>query len=298
MIGASNVAAIRQRLARQLAAPAGRYRPLLVDNQAVGWLNESRAAQLSRFADAFVVEPQSIAFRRGVATPEERTDCADRVSRALSEQGLLTRWRDERYAVATAFGASPLFLLERAAARFFGIRTYAAHINGLVRAHGADCSMWLARRSPSKSIDPDLLDNLVGGGIAAGSSVRATVIKEAWEEAGIDETSAQSAIAVSVLHLCREQPDGLQRETIFVHDLALPPGWTPTCQDDEVAEHRLVTLAQAAGIIANEAGRDVVTADASLVIADCLMRHGAIAADSGDYLPLDELRHPLLDPPR
>ena len=46
-------------------------------------------------------------------------------------------------------------------------------------------AMWIARRSPTKAIDPDLLDNLVGGGIAAGQSVPTTVVKEAWEEAGI-----------------------------------------------------------------------------------------------------------------
>jgi len=34
-------------------------------------------------------------------------------------------------------------------------------------------------------IDPGMLDNLVGGGIAAGATVIDTVVREAWEEAGI-----------------------------------------------------------------------------------------------------------------
>ncbi len=43
--------------------------------------------------------------------------------------------------------------------------------------------MWIARRSPTKPIDPGMLDNLVGGGLAAGLTVAQTLVKEGWEEA-------------------------------------------------------------------------------------------------------------------
>ena len=56
--------------------------------------------------------------------------------------------------------------------------------------------------------------------------------------------------------------------------------FVPACQDGEVVEHRLVPLDDAGALIANDAGPDVVTADASLVILDCLLRHGAIAPDA------------------
>ncbi len=104
--------------------------------------------------------------------------------------------------------------------------------------------MWIARRSPTKAIDPGMLDNLVGGGIAAGQSVAATLVKEAWEEAGIDAAARAHAQPAGAVHLCREQPDGLQRETIFVHDLWLPVGLRRRAgQDGEVVDHRLVSLA-------------------------------------------------------
>jgi hypothetical protein len=94
------------------------------------------------------------------------------------------------------------------------------------------------------------------------------------------------------VHICRPQPDGLQRETIFVHDLPLPPDFVPAGQDGEVVEHRLVTLDEAARLVTNGEGADVVTADASLVIVDCLLRRGLIAPDVPGYLALDALRHP------
>ena len=297
MIPDSVLAAARTRLtaALALAPPAGKYRPLRIERDIVGWLDPARMACLADHADVFEVQAEGVQFAAGVASPGARTEALGRVAAALAADRLLTAWRDERYPVARGFGVAPLFLLERAAARFFGIHTYAAHVNGLVR-RGDQASMWVARRSKDKAIDPGLLDNLVGGGIAAGQSVAGTVIKEAWEEAGIPATVAALARPAGAVHICREPPDGLQRETILVHDLWLPVDFTPACQDGEVLDYRLVTLTEAARLIGNEEGPDVVTADASLVILDCLLRHGAIAPDAPEYLALERLRHPIPTP--
>lgn len=294
MIPADTVEAIRARLAAALAPPQRRYRPLWVERRATAWLDEGRAARISRMADVFDVRDDGISFTAGHDGAAARTRALDRVARTLAEHGELTAWRDERYAVVPEFGAAPWFELERAAARYFGIHTYAAHVNGLVRGD-AGIAMWIARRSPTKAIDPGMLDNLVGGGIAAGETVATTVTRESWEEAGIAAPLGRRAQPAGAVHLCREQTDGLQRETIFVHDLWLPADFEPTPQDDEVAGYRLVPLAETAQLIASRDGPDVVTADAALVILDCLLRHGAIAPDAPRYLALDALRRPVVN---
>lgn len=295
MISTTIVAAIRARLAQALAPAAGNYTPLRVGLDVVGWLDDARAARLAEFADVFDVRQDGVRFVAALASPEVRTDALQRVASTLAAAGELTAWRDERYAVAAAFCAPPSFLLERAAARFFGIHTYAAHMNGLVQdADGV--RMWIARRSPDKAIDPGLLDNLAAGGIAAGASVARTVVKEAWEEAGIPAPLARNATPAGAIHICRAQPDGLQRETIFVHDLVLPAAFLPVAQDGEVVDYWLVPLADAARLAANAEGPDVVTADASLVIVDCLIRRGMIAPDLPDFLALEALRHPPMQP--
>src|SRR5262249_16484723 len=84
-------------------------------------------------------------------TAAARSHALDRVARTLAAEGVLSAWRDERYVVATEFGASPWFELERAAARYFGVRTFAAHVNGIVRAGGA-VEMGFAGRSPGKGV--------------------------------------------------------------------------------------------------------------------------------------------------
>ena len=289
VIEATILTAIRARLAVALASPCEKYRPFCVGNNIVGWVGDERARRLAHFSDVFAVDNHAVAFLAPVADAAARTAALAAVAARLAAEGELTAWRNERYPVALRFGDTPLFLLERAAARYFGIRTYAAHVNGIVA--GTPLRMWVARRSAAKAIDPGLLDNLIGGGIAAGVGVAATVLKEAWEEAGIPATFAREAIATGAVHVCRTCPDGLQWETIFTHDLWLSPEFVPHCQDGEAIAHRLVDLPEAARLIALAGGADVVTADASLVILDCLLRHGLIAPDAPDYLALEALRH-------
>jgi len=294
MISGDVLAAIRARLTTALAVPLHRYRPLWVEHRAAGWLTDARAARIASMTDVFDVRDDRITFAAGLDDAPARSRALDRAARSLAASGDLTAWRDERYAVASEFGAAPWFELERAAARFFGIHTYAVHVNGLVRRDDG-IAMWIARRSPAKSIDPGMLDNMVGGGIATGQSVAAAVTREAWEEARIAAPLARRAQPTGAVHLCREQPDGLQRETIFVHDLWLPADFVPEGVDGEVILHRLVSLADAARLVASQEGSDIVTADAALVVLDCLLRHGAIAPDAPGYLALDALRRPAVN---
>jgi 8-oxo-dGTP pyrophosphatase MutT (NUDIX family) len=282
-----------------LAAPSGRYRPFCVGTVIVGWLDDARADTLAGFRGIFDVETARITFKSGLVDCSSRTAALEEVTRALSAESHLSAWRDERYAVANRFEGEPIFLIERAAARFFGIKTYAAHVNGVVAGQDG-VRMWIARRSALKAIDPGMLDNLVGGGIAAGATVRSTLVKEAWEEAGIPADVAAKSQFAGDVRICRGQPDGLQRETIFVHDLWLVPDFLPDNQDGEAVEHRLVDLPQAAALIAHQQGPDAVTADASLVILDFLLRRGALDADAAALAALDVLRVPMLglDPPR
>src|SRR5436309_3138537 len=178
------LAKLVERLDRALSPPAAACVPLMVGHDIVGWLTPQRALRLAQLPSVFRVSSERIDLAAQLNTRAARTDALADVTRTLATEGALTAWRDERYAVAARRGDNSLFELERAAARYFGIHTYAAHLNGIV-GHAGRWRMWLARRSPSKGIDPGLLDNLVGGGLASGASVAATIVKEAWEEAGI-----------------------------------------------------------------------------------------------------------------
>ena len=287
MIDAAILAAIEARIVAATAEPPVRRRRFEAAGMALGVVDDARAARLAQF-DCFDVTPDAVVLDPRLVTPDARSAAIADVAATLYREGALPGWRDELYAVGPGFDAPAQFLIERGAARYFGVRTYAAHVNGLVH-EGGETRMWIARRSAHKAVDPDLLDNLVGGGIAAGMRVDETVAKEAWEEAGIDEATARRARPAGIVHAVRPMLDGLQRETLFVHDLALSPAFLPSNQDGEAVDHRLVSLDEAASIAASGRGRDEATLDASLVIVDCLVRRGALRPDLPRYATLVRL---------
>jgi 8-oxo-dGTP pyrophosphatase MutT (NUDIX family) len=293
---AAILTAIAARLRSALAREPLTGHLLRVDGEAVGIVDAARVQRLRAFTDVFIVGREAIEFAPGLHDARSRSRAMAEVARELAREAALTAWRDEPYAVSERYGAPPAFVLERAAARYFGIRTWAAHVNGVVHAAGGT-TMWFARRSAHKAIDPGMLDNLVAGGIAADHGVFETVVKEAWEEAGIPAGLASQARAVGSVDVCRVNPDGVQRETVFVHDLWLPSGFVPANRDGEAVSHRCVSLPEAARLIALRSGPDEVTVDASLVVLDFLLRQEALPGDPAQLAALRALLRPPLTLP-
>ena len=289
MIDATLDAAIARRLAPLLAPPQDRQLPLRVDGAVAGWIAPERVARLVRFDDVFAIVADEVAFTALLDSADARSEALARVARTLATEGALSPWRDERYAVGPAFDAPPWFLLERAAARYFGIHSWAVHGNGLV-LDGTELRMWFARRSPTKAIDPGMLDNLVGGGVPAGFRLRDAFVKEAWEEAGLRDAVACAATPVGTLQIVRDTDGGLFRESIVVYDIALNRDDIPANQDGEAIEHRCVSLTEAARLIALTEGADQVTPEASLVVLDALVRHGAVDPEGAAARVLRSMR--------
>jgi len=224
--------------------------PLTLGGKRIGWLRPELAARLGEWRQVFSASSERVKLLE--------PDLLSPVVEALAREGFIPGWRNERYRIADAFE------IERAAARPFGLTTQAVHLNGI-----AGDRMWLARRSPSKQIDPGMLDNLVAGGISAGFSAETTLVKEAWEEAGIPAPLARKAVASGTVSVLREVAEGVQSETVSIYDLELPEDFRPQNQDGEVSEFKLLTF--------SEVEREVLTFEAALVAQHYLKRRRARA---------------------
>ncbi|MEW5708090.1 MAG: DUF4743 domain-containing protein [Pseudomonadota bacterium] len=262
----------------------GDHLPFHAAGQQVGWVTPQLAGRLEAMTEVFLVGDFGVALHPDLTAPEDRTRALARAVDRLAAEGWISGVRHEPYAIRGRFDEPPLFAIERAAARPFGLTTFAVHVNGLAHRSDGGTDMWIARRSPTKPIDPGLLDNLVGGGIAAGYTAAQTLVKECFEEAGILEPLARKARPAGLVGLLREVPEGVQSEVIFVHDLALPPEFAPWNTDGEVAEFRRVPLQALPEMLAQDAPS--FTLDAALVILDCLVRHGVIGPDDRGYQSL------------
>lgn len=243
--------------------------PLYGDGQVVGWLPPAHADELAGFADCFVPCNGGLALHPGLDSLAARDAALAQVCAALYARGRWTGWRGELYGVWTQWGGRLLWRMERSAARFFGVVTWAVHLNAVVGS-GPTSRMWVARRSPLKAIDPGLRDNLVAGGISAGESPEATLWRECWEEAGIPLALAQQARLAGLVHVARPVEGGLHREGLFIYDLDLPPDFVPVNQDGEAQDQVLLDLAPLRLALAE----GQFTLDAALVAQDWLQRHG------------------------
>lgn len=194
----------------------------------------------------------------------------------LHDLGLIRAWRGETFALYSPANGEVLATFERAATRFWGTLTRGAHINGyVVGADRRPSHLWIARRSHTKATDPGMLDNLVGGGVPHGQTPHETMLREGWEEAGLDAALMRCARPGRVIRLDRDVLEGRMVEDVHVFDLELAADITPCNQDGEVASIELVPVAHAAQLAAG----DEMTVDAALVTLDFLLRHGLLAHD-------------------
>jgi len=261
--------------------------PFYVKQHVVGWLRPSFAGELRRWPHVFEVHPSFVTMRASPDSPLGRTAAMAEVTRDLERDGVIRGWRDETVSVAPHYASPELLRIERAATRHFGLLAYGAHLNGFTRIGGL-AHVWIARRSPDKSIDPDRLDNLVGGRIAAGMSVDETLRKEAWEEAGIAPALLGDLDCVGAVRVEYSVPEGLHREILFVHDLWLPEDFKPVNQDGEVSEITRMSLEE----VLQSLLMGDFTLDAAAVMIDSLLRLGAVMPEDPQYLDLQRLLKP------
>ncbi len=252
---------------------------LMVSGQQVGWLPRDHA-EILRGMGCVLGPEEETPLGRGVDLLPGRADFAVRsaaleaLARQLAEAGHVRGWRNELFAVTPALEAPALAVVERAAARFLGLLTFASHMNGVVRGEQV---FWISRRSPAKAVDPGMWDNLVAGGMPHGSDPLATLVRECEEESGIPAALARGVQAHGRIEVLREIPEGVQWEHVYIYDLELPADFIPRNQDGEVAEHRRIDPAALLAIMS--AG--TMTVDATLVTLDALRRRGWLAG-AGD----------------
>ncbi|WP_374384752.1 DUF4743 domain-containing protein [Dongia sp.] len=276
---------------RRYAAPdLTRYLPFIVEGHHVGWVKPEVAATLAKDPAAFVVTADRVTMHPDLVTPEARSAAMARTLARLRAEGRVPGWRDELYPVNQAFGETPLLVMERAAAPLFGVLAYGVNLNGFV-GRGWEMKVWVARRAPTKSVDPNMLDLIVGGGQPLGLSPAENLLKECHEEAGIPTEIAARAEPVGLITLLIEAGEGLRVGQQFNFDLELPVSFRPLNQDGEVAGFELIPVSE---LMHRLRSADEFMYDIALVLIDFLIRHGFIGPEEPDYLPLIAgLRRPI-----
>jgi isopentenyldiphosphate isomerase len=268
---------------------------LKVGGVSVGKVNKETAKTLLTFTEVFSSMPSgsiSLSPELELASPEIRSEALGKVAISLREQSLVSGWRDELVTVAPAFGAPPVFSVERAVYPLLGVAGYGAHVNGFVKDKTAPggIRLWVATRSKAKQTWPGLRDHIVAGQVSEGLSPMETVIKECEEEAGIPESLAQLACpAGAVSYRGVDEVGRLKNDVLFVFDLELPSDFTPKPVDGEVEKFELCDLEKVVRLLEGEEGGEAspeFKPNVALVLIDFLVRRGFIPPEAPGYLPL------------
>ncbi len=196
-----------------------------------------------------------------------------RLNELAAAVGIPTRAED--FDVRATPEGEVLAVLDRGALPSFGVIGVGVHLNGLVRKPDG-LHLWVARRAANKKLDPGKLDHLVAGGVPAGHSPFAALLKEAGEEAGLDETIAAQAREVARFRYDMERPEGLRRDLVYAYDLEVPEDFTPTPMDGEVEGFKLWPLEQVKQVLCLTSAFKF---NVVLVLADLLLRQGLFTPD-------------------
>lgn len=238
MITTAHQDQLLQLLQKNFTQDLTEYKPLYLLNQHLGYINTTWCARLQRDLGAMCqVHPDKVVIEENDALT--LADTLQNIGRQWHKTGELSGWRNELFDIKDTQGKA-LFQLERAMFRPLGLLSQSVHINGLYQHHDK-IQLWIGTRSPFKAVDPNKLDNLVGGGIITGESIGLAATREAEEEAGVPAHflhGSQAAICcLSQRHVSR----GLHREYLHIYHLDLPMDFIPQNQDGEVAEFHLYT---------------------------------------------------------
>lgn len=223
--------------------------------------------------------------------------------RATNHFKVLAGWRNELYPVYDR-GGELLLSMERAASCLFGIVTYGCHMTAYTKTTGASSGMkiWVPRRAKTKQTYGGMLDNTVAGGIATGETPFSSMVREAGEEASLEEEMVQRRTracgAVTYFHIRDAQAGGetrlLQPECQYVYDLELDEDVTPRPSDDEVEGFTLMTIDEVQSAMRSGEFKP----NCALVMLDFFIRHGVLTAENEkDYVEICARLHRRLEFP-
>jgi 8-oxo-dGTP pyrophosphatase MutT (NUDIX family) len=258
------------------------FRPFYVGGVRVGHIKDNFAEQLQCWPTIFLVSPTAVHLALDLQSFEERTQKVSAVLKALIDKGVIPRWHGEEYPVTESSREQALFVIDRGAAPYLGVRAFGQHVNGFIKDKGR-LKMWIGRRSRNRWSAPGKLDNMIAGGLPHGISLQENLAKECWEEAAIPADLFSQAIPVGYISYRAETLEGFKPDVMYCYDLELPPDFVPQCQDGEVEEFYLWPLEKVAALVRDT---DAFKKNCNLVIIDFLIRRGFIAPEHPDYLEI------------
>ncbi|KAL3467705.1 thiamine pyrophosphokinase-related protein [Aspergillus heterothallicus] len=258
-----------------------------------GWIVNHEARELILAPPLTTTETESTARAKRTALMQSTLNQMSTCTTRPEFLSLAKQWRNETFPIVAKTQPTgeqtPVLLLEieRCASALFGILTSGVQLTCYVRdsASGA-LRIWIARRSRAKQTYPGMLDSAAAGGLESGMDPLEGVVREAVEEASLDERVVRGGVrgcgVLSYFHVKAPLVKGgdevgyLQPEIEYVYELELMEGVEPRPGDDEVEEFFLWGVDEVKAALL----RGEFKPNSAIVVVDFLIRHGVVTAEN------------------
>ncbi|VEU21680.1 DEKNAAC102446 [Brettanomyces naardenensis] len=221
-------------------------------------------------------------------TLELRNEKLNALAKSWRDNGIflhLKGWRNELYTIYDT-EKKPYMRLERSFCPLLGVVLYGCQINGYVQSpETGELKLWVPRRSATKPTYPGMLDNTVAGGVGYPQGCLETVIKECYEEAGLQSSYVKDNVSfVGVISYFYQFEKGsfdtergfVQPEVEYIYDLRIDPSIIPHPVDNEAEDFRLMTVDEVVKHMKNGEFKH----NCAGVLTDFFMRHGLITPEN------------------
>ncbi|KAK4647429.1 uncharacterized protein QC761_101430 [Podospora bellae-mahoneyi] len=205
----------------------------------------------------------------------------------------LGKKRDEKFPIV---GAKFDIGIERSAMSLFGIIGQGAHMTVYTRTSLGEMKFWIPRRNANKSTYPNMLDQAVAGGVAQEETPFECIVREAGEEAALDEEVVRrdvvAAGTVTWFNVSDEKAGGevglMNPGVLYVYDLEVGREVVFKPVDDDIQAFHLMSVDEVRNAMRNGEFKPSCAA----VMMDFFVRHGFITAENeADYVEIVSRLH-------
>ena len=180
-------------------------------------------------------------------------------------------------------GANFTASVERYASHLLGIISRGAHLTVYTNTLEG-MRIWVPRRSPKLFTYPNCLDTTVAGGVAAGEDPFECIVREAEEEASLNEKHVRKDVVatgcLSYVGLTDSAGGGeiglICPTIIYSYDLELSADVICRQNDEEVKEFYLMTVNE----VKEALFRGEFKTNSAVIMIDFFVRHGIITAEN------------------
>lgn len=195
----------------------------------------------------------------------------------------LRKWNNELFPVY-GFGGEHILNMDGSGLDLFGVVNFAVHMIAYVMTKDG-VRYWVPRRSKSKMSYPGMLDNTVGGGLAAGEIPLECIVREAEEEVCFEPEYTRSnvkACGTASYQMCRTDSGlpGCQHQVQYLYEMEVDKRTVPKIGDGEVEELALLSLDEVRSALANGEFK----LNCAITWVSFLVRHGHITAENESHL--------------